>query len=511
MKRSLLCLLLALVLLCTTGCSDWEAADDPLGELSSFYQTENDEPEPEPLTALTLPYVSGETLDPVTATDTVQQTVGALLYEGLFALDQQFQPQPVLADSWEYDSQRLVWTIRIRADALFSDGSAVTAQDVAATLERARTSARYAQRLEDVTGVAARNGAVMIWLSRPLSTLPCRLDIPVVKSGTESRAVPVGSGPYVFAQDDGGAYLTASTLWWQDAAVPLTEIRLQHCKDRDSALYAFSSREIQLLVLDLTASDGTGVSGSGDYTEIPTPVMQFIGMNTRRTALEDPALRRALSAGIDRATLVSSCLLGQGTAAQLPASPAYAGYDTALETPYDTAAYNRLLNAALGEQAEDETPLTLTLLVNEESSFKVSAAQEIAMYLNTARLTVTVEAVPWDTFLTRLESGDFDLYYGECRLTADWDLTALLSTEGSLNYGGWSDETTDRLLQAYRSNGADANLVALWQQLLDTAPFAPICFKSVSVVTTEGVVQGLSPTETAPLSPLGGWSVRLDA
>ena len=201
----------------------------------------------------------------------------------------------------------------------------------------------------------------------------------------------------------------------------------------------------------------------------------------------------------------------QGTAAQLPASPAYAGYDTALETPYDTAAYNRLLNAALGEQAEDETPLTLTLLVNEESSFKVSAAQEIAMYLNTARLTVTVEAVPWDTFLTRLESGDFDLYYGECRLTADWDLTALLSTEGSLNYGGWSDETTDRLLQAYRSNGADANLTALWQQLLDTAPFAPICFKSVSVVTTEGVVQGLSPTETAPLSPLGGWSVRLDA
>ena len=239
--------------------------------------------------------------------------------------------------------------------------------------------------------------------------------------------------------------------------------------------------------------------------------MQFLGMNPRREALSDPALRRALSAGIDRETLVSSCLLGQGTAAQLPASPAYAGYDTALETPYDTAAYNRLLNAALGEQAEDETPLTLTLLINEESSFKVSAAQEIAMYLNTARLTVTVEAVPWDTFLTRLESGDFDLYYGECRLTADWDLTALLSTEGSLNYGGWSDETTDRLLQAYRASGADTDLVALWQQLLDIAPFAPICFKSVSVVTTEGVVQGLSPTETAPLSPLGSWSVRLDA
>lgn len=512
MKRSLLCLLLALVLLCTTGCSDWEAADDPLGELSSFYQTENDEPEPEPLTALTLPYVSGETLDPVTATDTVQQTVGALLYEGLFALDQQFQPQPVLADSWEYDSQRLVWTIRIRADALFSDGSAVTAQDVAATLERARTSARYAQRLEDVTGVAARNGAVMIWLSRPLSTLPCRLDIPVVKSGTESRAVPIGSGPYVFAQDDGGAYLTASTLWWQDAAVPLTEIRLQHCKDRDSALYAFSSREIQLLVLDLTASDGTGVSGSGDYTEIPTPVMQFIGMNTRRTALEDPALRRALSAGIDRATLVSSCLLGQGTAAQLPASPAYSGYDTALETAYSAAAYTRALNEALGEPRENEKPRTLTLLVNQENSFKVTAAQEVAFSLSNQRLTVTVDAVPWDTFLSRLQDGNFDLYYGECRLTADWDVSALVGWEGSLNYGGWGDEETERLLSLCRTaegDSRDAALHDLWEHLLDTAPFAPVCFKSLSVLTTEGVFSGLTPTETNPFFHMGQWSVQL--
>ena len=383
---------------------------------------------------------------------------------------------------------------------------------MAATLERARTSERYAARLRDVTSVYVREDAVVVALSAPLATLPSRLDIPIIKAGTENRTAPTGSGPYLFAKDDAGAYLTANSRWWQDSSVlPLSTIRLQHCKDQDSALYAFTSREVQLLTLDLTGSNSTGVSGAGDYAEAATPVMQFLGMNTRRESLSDPALRRALSAGIDRETLVSSCLLGQGTAAQLPASPAYAGYDTALETPYDTAAYNRLLNAALGEQAEDETPLTLTLLVNEESSFKVSAAQEIAMYLNTARLTVTVEAVPWDTFLTRLESGDFDLYYGECRLTADWDLTALLSTEGSLNYGGWSDETTDRLLQAYRSNGADANLVALWQQLLDTAPFAPICFKSVSVVTTEGVVQGLSPTETAPLSPLGGWSVRLDA
>ena len=340
MKRTLLCLLLCAVMLCATGCSDWDEADDPLGALSDFYQMENEEPEPEPLTAFTLPYIAGDSLDPLSATEPVQQTVGALLYEGLFALDDRYRPVGLLADSWEYDGGRMVWTIHLRSNAVFSDGSAVTAQDAAATLERARYSTRYSGRLQEVTSVSVRDGALVIALSKPLASLPYRLDIPIVKAGTENRTAPVGSGPYVFAKSGDGAYLTANTLWWQDSnALPLTRIELKHCKDRDSALYAFSSREIQLLTLDLTGSAGTGVSGDGDYQDAATTVMHFVGMNTRRSTLEDAALRRAISAGIDRAALVSSCLLGHGAPAQLPASPAAAEYDAALETPYNAASY----------------------------------------------------------------------------------------------------------------------------------------------------------------------------
>ena len=50
--------------------------------------------------------------------------------------------------------------------------------------------------------------------------------------------------------------------------------------------------------LDLTGSNSTGVSGAGDYAEAATPVLQFLGMNTRRESRSDPALRRARSAGI---------------------------------------------------------------------------------------------------------------------------------------------------------------------------------------------------------------------
>ena len=509
MKKRLFSLLLALLLLALTGCDNLDSTD-PLDELSQFYRQENEVPDPEPLTAFTLPYVSGETLDPLTTTDLVQQTVGSLLYEGLFALNEQFQPEAVLAESYSYDAAARVWTITLRSGVKFSDGSALTAQDAAASLLRAKTSVRYAQRLLCVSSVAARDNAVVIALSEDVATLPSRLDVPILKSGTENYTVPTGTGPYYFSKDDSGACLMANPHWAQSASLPVQRIELLHCKDRDSALYAFSSREIQLLALDLTAADQTGVSGSGDYTDAPTPVMQFIGVNTRREALSDPALRRALSAGLDRESLVSSCLLGHASAAQLPASPAADVYDTALETAYSAARYEQLLTAALGE---DPKPLSLTLLVNQENSFKVSAAQEAAYALSTDTLTVTVEEVPWETFLQRLADGNFDLYYGECRLTADWDVSALVGTGGALNYGGYASETTDALLSA--ANGASARrgeaLTALWRDLLDNAPILPVCFKSVSVLVTEGVVDGLSPTDSNVFRHLESWRIHLDA
>ena len=516
MRKRLLCVLLAVLALCASGCTDWEETDDPLGELSEFYSQENETPEPEPLTTFTLPYYAGESLDPITASETVQAAVGALLYEKLFELDAHFALQPVLAQSCTYDAAARTYTLTLRSGVTFSDGSPLTARDVAASLERARQSQRYAARLEEVSSVRVQGDAVLIAMSTDLATLPWRLDIPIVKSGTEERTAPVGTGPYVFAKSDGGAYLEANGGWWQGKALPLQRIELQHCKDRDTMLYAFSSRELQLLPLDLTATGASGVSGSGDYTDAPTTVMQFLGFNTRRAPFDDAALRQAVSAAIDRQGLVDSCLLGHGSAAQFPVSPVSEWYPAALENAYSTAALRQLTaegDAEASEEGGAYAGVEAVLLVNEENAFKVTAAQEIADSLSHAGLSVTVEAVPWETYLQRLQDGNFDLYYGECRLTADWDAQALTGTEGSLNYGGFSDEKTDTLLAACRTAGEaqrSAALTTLWEELARQMPVAPLCFKSDSVLTTAGLVEGLVATETNPFFSLADWTVHLD-
>ena len=505
-KRLLACLLLAALALSVTGCGNWDETGDPLGELSQFYSKENETPEPEPLTTFTLPYFAGESLDPITAAETVQAAVGALLYEKLFELDEHFALRPVLAQSCTYDPAERTYTLTLQTGVTFSDGSPLTARDVVSSLERARQSQRYAARLAEVSSVRAQGDTVVIAMNADLATLAWRLDIPIVKSGTEERTAPVGTGPYVFTKSDGGAYLALNADWWRGVSLPLQRIELQHCKDRDTMLYAFSSRELQLLPLDLTATGASGVSGSGDYTDAPTAVMQFLGFNTRRAPFDDAALRQAVSAAVDRQALVDSCLLGHGSAAQLPVSPASDWYPTALETAYTTAPLHGLTRPGSDDAGADTAAdaagryagTEVTLLVNEENSFKAAAAQEIAVSLTRAGLSVTVEAVPWETYLQRLQDGSFDL----------------VGTEGSLNYGGFSDEKTDALLAACRTadeSRRSAALTSLWEELLAKAPITPLCFKSDSVVTTTGLVEGLTATETDPFFSLEQWVVHLNS
>ncbi|MFQ9053693.1 MAG: hypothetical protein ACLR5H_11580 [Oscillospiraceae bacterium] len=94
MKKRIFAALLALCLTALTGC-DWSTADpeDIFGTLTDYYNVEQKKQDVK-LTSFALPYLKGETADPITCPDGAMQTLGALLYEGLFALDGSFAPSP---------------------------------------------------------------------------------------------------------------------------------------------------------------------------------------------------------------------------------------------------------------------------------------------------------------------------------------------------------------------------------------------------------------------------------
>ena len=130
-RIQILCLLGAVTLL-LSGCwteAPVESANGLLGDQEPADQQE----EVILPAAFTLPYDPDQTLDPVTCADGMQQVAGSLIYEGLFRLDRQLEPQPWLCQSYTYDAASLTYTFTLRSGVTFSDGSPLTAADAPVT------------------------------------------------------------------------------------------------------------------------------------------------------------------------------------------------------------------------------------------------------------------------------------------------------------------------------------------------------------------------------------------
>lgn len=519
MKR--LAVLVAAAAMLLTGCAEMMNPDPLASDLASEleeYQSrqeylpepgaEEPEPEPELPSAFSLPYHKDHTLDPVTCPEGLQDVVSSLLYEPLFRLDKSFHPEPVLCGSYEWDETGLVCTLELREGVSFSDGSALTARDVVENLLRAKESERYAYRLRHVTGITAnRAGQVLLTLDAPNQGLPALLDIPVVKRTTAEQMVPVGTGPYMLVSDSEGTCLQAREDWWQQKNLPVNSIPLIHAKDQDTALHLFHSKRIELLTVDPTA-DVSQVNGKSEAVSQPTTILQFIGFNTAEGRLfADPALRGLFSQGIDRETLVHAQLAQLAAAAQFPVSPEAEIYPKDLEKAYREEEFLDALRTAGQDSGETKE---LTFLVGGSDSFRSTSARYIAEHLSVLVWRINVVELPWEEYLAALEAGDFDLYFGEVRLTADWDLTDLLGTEGSLNYGGYTNAATDLLLQNFAAAGNRQDAAKqLFSHLQVYTPIAPVCFKNYSVLTHPNVVEGIEPAPGGVFHGIESWKIHL--
>lgn len=497
--------LLLLPLLLLTGCWQEELPEEDDLLLSDDVTDESPSSNVILPELLALPYAPELTLDPVSCSDGMQQVVASLIYEGLFRLGPDFEPIPWLCESYTYDPDTLTYVFTLRSGVRFSDGTLVSGNDVKSTLNRAKNSERYGSRLSQVTSISADSDTVTITLAAANSGFPALLDVPILKAGTEES--PIGTGPYLFSVEDSSAWLIANQSWWRGINQPVSRIALVEASDQDTMLYRFTSHDVQLITADLAGTDPISATGSVVYQDTDTTILQFIGCNINREPLNHPIFRRILSQGIDRTNLVSAFLSGHGVASQFPVSPVSSLYPEVLEKEYSHSDFT----AALAE-LEVSLDRTLTLLVNQENSFKVSAAQEIAADLSSAGIPVTVRSLPWAEYTAALVAGEFDLYYGEVKLTADWDLSPLLQTAGSLNYGGWSDPMTDQLLIAYASaSDRTAAMEHLCSYLQNQSPILPICFKSTSVLLQAGVFENLTSTMTEPFYNLTECIIHTEA
>ncbi len=462
--RRLLGFLMAVACVLTVGCS-------PTADVSSPSSSQSVSPSaPQTVKAFALPFSREDTLNPYATVTEANLSLAGLLYDSLTVIDGDFMPQLSLAAAvTPTDATHL--TVTLRDGAVFSDGSAVTPADVTASFEAARASANFDELLSNFVSASVdrKSGVITFTLLQGDPNAAACLSFPVMKASTVTSTAaqaPLGGGVYVYTVTDSGMALTANP---HSTAKPrYTSVPLRDLPNAQSMYYGLASGNISYYFNDLNTGEVPRITGAVDKVNMNALI--YLGINSAHPALSQPTVRQALSLLVDRDTLADKALSGWATPAKTPFHTAWGGVTEA--TPIfgqsDLGGALELLKTA------GQSKLKLELIYSLDSGNRGTLADMVRTQLESAGIQVTVTPLAYADYMTRLQSGDFDLYLGEIRLTANMDLNPLLGG-GEARYGIAADNPAVLSYQQYRAgDGTLAGFIAAFGESL---PYIPLCWR----------------------------------
>ena len=187
MKR-IIALLLVLASLCTLLSACGEDPDVYVPKGGAMLE-EGEEPEDlslqdEELQSLSLTYFPDRSMNPLIGNNITNRVLFSLIYQGLFSVDRNNVPTPILCSYFQTTADNRNYTIYLEEGATFSDGTPVTTADVLATYDAAKNSNYYGGRFTYIDSVVqGENNSVVFHLTTAYENLPLLLDIPIVKVG----------------------------------------------------------------------------------------------------------------------------------------------------------------------------------------------------------------------------------------------------------------------------------------------------------------------------------------
>lgn len=463
-------------------------------------------------------------MNPLIATNTNNQLVCCLVYENIVEVDNSFEVQPNVVSEWSTEDGSH-WTLKVASGHTFHNGAALTATDVAYSIQLATRTDRFKARLSYVAGCSATDSeTVTVNLSKKNMLFPALLSIPVIQYGTGNQTYPGGSGPYQYADDYNS--LTAFSKYKNAATLPLKTIYLKEYVGTEETISAFADSLIDIVLNDPSSPTNVGYGSANDIRSYNTTNMHYIIFNSYSADFKNDFLRFAMNYAFDRDYIVSQ-LGGYASAANLPINPGSSLYNESYARQFNyglNKVQEMLTNAGMKDydgdgfleikNGETLVKFDLNFLVYSGSTVKVNAAKKFAEDMKSIGLQVTVNKQDWDNYKKLLEAGNYDICYCEVRLNGDFDLSKLLSPGASLNYGAVSDTQLDELITAYLSAGDSDRKTAcdnMCAYIANKAYIVPLIFECHQLVSHRGVIEGAKANENNPLCNIENWTVKIES
>ncbi len=447
-----------------------------------------------------LSYSRADSVNPYRAKSQVNRDLGSLLYEGLTRFGTDMRADLCLAAEIRTDDA-LHPAVTLRKDAVFSDGTPVKAADVAASFQRAKASAAYGPLLAQVESVKTESETLIFTLSKPDPYVKACLSFPVLKQSEVDSDRPIGTGLYVYADGTPPA-LKANGRHAGELTIETAE--LCDIANSDALLHGLENGSISYFFTDL--ANGEIPRTSCANLPVSMNYLVFLGLNSGRTALADARVRQALGLAADRADLAAAAFAGYAEPATTPFHPVFSGEETlsGFGTEEKMAEAVALLQQAgynTGDNKKGKT-LALELLVNEDNSFRIAAAERLKAQLGMVGVQLTIRTEPFEKYEQLLRAGSFDLYLGEIRLSANMSLHPLLS--GAASYGVRTGGAAAGAYAAFLSG--EQSMAQFSAAFLADVPFVPLCWRKGMAVYNRAI-HNVSPSALSAYAGIEGWNI----
>jgi peptide/nickel transport system substrate-binding protein len=370
------------------------------------------------------------TLDPGKQYDSDTYAVYRNIFDQLLRRDPRTQKLvPWLATSWR-QTDPATWRFTMREGVTFSDGTPLTAEDAAFSINRILDKKFASQQFANFSmiGKATVDGDdLVVHTPRPAPTLLTYLTtlsvVPekyVTRVGDQKFAArPIGSGAFIFDKATPGSQVTlkANPRWWHGRTSVRAAV-FRAVPNVASRVVDLQSRKADLATgLTPDAADQIKRDPRLAVLSTPTERIAYLAFNTIKGGPADgPRVRRAIADAIDYNALIKNLQRGYAKPINSLLTPLAFGYDKALPNDrYDPAAAKSLIGQA-GAKGK-------TVVMDTSPSFNPQIVQAIQANLADVGLSVRIRSTDQPTYLKKVQDPGHN-----------W---------GSLRFGRWSCSCLD--------------------------------------------------------------------
>ena len=326
---------------------------------------------------------------------------------------------PGLAEEWEFDAEAKTITFHLRDGAQFSDGTPVTAEDVAFSVGLWQENVSWQSLYSAISGAkAVDEHTVVVRMNRPSTfTLAWIANGSAVvvpkdfggKSREEFFKQPIGAGPFQIEEWVPGQSLTlVPNPHYYDPEHPyLDKLTYKVVSDPNQQLLQFQNGQAQ--VLESVPLDLANQFGDDQLKLVqPTAIVHGAYTNVLSGPAADLHFRKAVSLAIDRETYVQTVFGGLATVAKGGLPPGVEGsaecdcsYDFDLEAA----------KAELEQSSYDGKPLVI--LVDAASNVSTRGGEVLVEMLKKVGITADLQPEENSVLFDRYSRNDYDLTLGE--------------------------------------------------------------------------------------------------